>query len=106
LLSDFIRHIDLQIKNETQHSYQLQISVGESDLEGEWRCEQPLPQKYEVYESDHLIKQEWWGGYMRHNVIKRKVFDLNNNQIGDDFITENHAIMMYEPMLAGVTEVV
>ena len=43
---------------------------------------------------------------MRHNVIKRKVFDLNNNQIGDDFITENHAIMMYEPMLAGVTEVV
>ena len=99
-------YIDLQIKNETQHSYQLQICVGESDLEGEWRCEQPLPQKYEVYESDHLIKQEWWGGYMRHNVIKRKVFDLNNNQIGDDFITENHAIMMYEPMLAGVTEVV
>jgi len=43
---------------------------------------------------------------MRHNVIRRKVFDLDNNsQIGDDFITENHAIMMYEPMLPG-TEVV
>jgi len=99
-------YIDLQIKNETQYSYQLQIKVGETDLEGEWRCEQPLPQKYEVYESDHLITQEWWGGYMRHNVIRRKVFDLENNQIGDDFVTENHAIMMYEPMLAGGTEIV
>ena len=98
-------YIDLQIKNETQHSYQLLIRVGEADLEGEWRREQPLPHKYEVYESDHLITQEWWGGYMRHNVIRRKVFDLDNNQIGDDFITENHAIMMYEPMLAGGTEV-
>lgn len=38
---------------------------------------------------------------MRHNVIRRKVLDIDNNQIGDDFITENHAIMMYEPMLPG-----
>jgi vancomycin resistance protein VanW len=93
-------YIDLQIKNDTQHSYQLLLRVGEADLEGEWRCEQPLTEKYEVYESEHLITQEWWGGYMRHNVIKRKVFDLGGKQIGDDFITENHAIMMYEPMLA------
>jgi len=99
-------YIDLQIKNDTQHRYQLLIRVGESDLEGEWRCEQPLTQKYEVYESEHLITQEWWGGYMRHNVIKRKVFDLDDNQIDDDFITENHAIMMYEPMLAEGTEIV
>jgi len=57
-------------------------------------CEESSPQKCEVYESDHLIRQEGWGGYMRHNVIRRKVFDLDNNQIGDDFITENHAIIM------------
>lgn len=92
-------YIDLQIKNETPYRYQLLVRVGDPDLEGEWRCEQPLPQKYEVYESEHLITQEWWGGYIRHNIIRRKVFDLGNNQIGDDFITENHAIMMYEPML-------
>lgn len=97
-------YIDLQIKNETQHAYQLLIRITESDLEGEWRSEQPLFQKYKVYESDHLITQEWWGGYMRHNVIRRKVFDRDNNEIGNDFIAENHAIMMYEPMLAGGTE--
>lgn len=92
-------YIDLQIKNETPHNYQLVLRVEDSDLEGEWRCEQPMLQKYQVYESDHLITQEWWGGYVRHNVIRRKVFDLDNNQIGDEFIAENHAIMMYEPLL-------
>lgn len=99
-------YIDLQIKNDTQYKYQLLIRVGESDLEGEWRCEQPLTPKYEVYESDHLITQEWWGGYMRHNIIRRKVFDLDDNQIGDDFVTENHAIMMYEPMLVEHVKIV
>lgn len=93
-------YIDLQIKNETLHNYQLIIKVGELDLEGEWRCEQPLLRKYAVYESDHLITQEWWGGYMRHNVIRRRIFDIESNEIGDEFVTENHAIMMYEPMLA------
>jgi len=56
--------------------------VGDSDLEGEWRCEQPWPFKYEIYESEHLISQEWWGGYVRHNVISHRVFDHDNNEIG------------------------
>lgn len=99
-------YIDLQIKNETKYNYQLLLRVVESNLEGEWRCELPLNQNYEIYESAHLISQEWWGGYLRHNVIRRKVFDLDNNPIGDEFITENHAIMMYEPMLAGDKNVV
>ncbi|MHB8075075.1 VanW family protein [Desulfosporosinus fructosivorans] len=92
-------YIDLQIRNDTCHNYQLQIGISDLDLHGGWRSEQPSVQTYEVYESDHLISQEWWGGYMRHNAIRRRVFDIDYKQVGDDFITENHAIMMYEPML-------
>jgi len=43
---------------------------------------------------------------MRHNVIRRRVFDTDNKQVEDDFITENHAIMMYEPMLPEYKETV
>ncbi|AET67768.1 putative vancomycin resistance protein [Desulfosporosinus orientis DSM 765] len=92
-------YVDLQIKNDTPYDYQLIIMIGDSDLKGEWRCQQPCPFKYEIYESEHLISQEWWGGYMRHNIIRRRAFDHDNNEIDNDFITENHAIMMYEPML-------
>jgi len=92
-------YVDLQIRNDTPYKYQLRVKVGERDLEGEWRAEQPCPHKYEVYESEHLIKQEWWGGYTRHNEIRRRVFDLSGNPVTDEFVTENHAIMMYNPLL-------
>ncbi|MHB1405216.1 MAG: VanW family protein [Desulfitobacteriaceae bacterium] len=92
-------YIDLQLRNDTQESYQLLVQVIDNDLIGEWRCEKPSALKYEVYESRHLITHEWWGGYMRHNVLKRRIFDADNIQVADEFITENHAIMMYEPLL-------
>ena len=93
-------YVDLQIKNNTPYLYQLMISVGDLDLVGEWRCEQPCPFQYEVYESGHLISQAWWGDYVRHNVIRRRIFGHDHCQIGDEIVTENHALMMYEPMLA------
>jgi vancomycin resistance protein VanW len=97
-------YVDLQIKNDTPYEYQLKVWVGENDLEGEWRSEQPFLLKYQIYESEHLINQEWWGGYMRHNVIRRRVMDHHDQIISDEFVTENHAIMMYEPLLSGGNE--
>lgn len=40
------------------------------------------------------MQGEFWGGFTRHNVIRRRVFDLSGGQIGDEYVTENHAIMM------------
>ena len=92
-------YVDLQIRNDTPYEYQLLVSVGDNDLEGEWRCEHPSSRTFQIYESQHLIKQEWWGAYTRHNVIKRKTFDLSGGLLADEFVTENHALMMYEPLL-------
>jgi vancomycin resistance protein VanW len=92
-------YLDLQIKNNTDHTYQLVIYLTETDLVGEWRSDVPIIHKYKVYEKEHWITQEYWGGYARHNKIYRKVFNLNNDLINDEWITENHALMMYEPFL-------
>lgn len=92
-------YVDLQIRNGTPYEYQLMVRVGDNDLEGEWRCEHPSSHTFQIYESEHLIKQEWWGGYTRHNVIQRKVLDLSGELVADEFVTENHALMMYEPLL-------
>lgn len=64
-----------------------------------------MPYLYKVYESEHRITHEWWGGYMRHNVIRRKVFDNQGSEIADDVITENHAVMMYEPLLSANVQI-
>ena len=92
-------YLDLQIKNETNHNYQLVVYLTDTHLVGEWRADFPPTRIFEVYEKKHRITQEYWGGYVRHNQIYRKVYNIDHEIIRDEFITENHAIMMYEPML-------
>jgi hypothetical protein len=93
-------YLDLQIKNETIHNYQLVIYLTDTHLVGEWRVDIPSTRRYKVYEKEHWITHEFWGGYVRHNKIYRKVYNIENELIDDEFITENHAIMMYEPLLS------
>lgn len=92
-------YIDLQIKNNTSHQYQLIIYMDDKYLYGEWRSNEKVLTTYQIYEKEHIITQAVWGDYIRHNSLYRKVFDENLKQIDDEFITENHAIMIYTPFL-------
>lgn len=56
--------------------------------------------KYRVYQSEHRIISAWWGGCIRHNILRRVVSDLNDSQITDEFVAENRAIMMYSPLIS------
>lgn len=92
---------DLQIYNNTKRPYQLNLYLTDEYLVGEWRTTEKSPYIYEVYEKEHKITHEYWGGYIRHNLIYRKVFNINGDVIEDEYITENHGIMMYQPFLEG-----
>ncbi|MGJ0848141.1 vancomycin resistance protein VanW [Tissierella praeacuta DSM 18095] len=90
---------DLMIKNETREPYQLYVEIGKEYLYGEWRSTSKPIYTYEVYEKDHRIYSEIWGGYTRHNILYRKKYNFEGKLIDDEYITENHAIMMYTPFL-------
>lgn len=93
-------YIDLQIRNPTQHRYQLRIATKGDWLHGQWRADVEQESRFDVFEKNHAIRQEFWGGYSRHNEIWRKRFDAGNGDLtGEEFVSENHAIMMYEPLL-------
>ena len=92
-------YLDLQIKNETNEPYQLVIYLTDHYLIGEWRSTTEATQTYKVYEKEHSFTREIWGGYVRHNTIFREVYNRNGEMIDDEFLTENHAITMYEPFL-------
>jgi vancomycin resistance protein VanW len=76
-----------------------ETNITDSQLVGEWRTIAPDTRSYKVYEKEHWITQEYWGGYIRHNKIHRHVLNMNGDIIDDEFVSENHAIMMYEPFL-------
>ncbi|MBP7006025.1 VanW family protein [Patescibacteria group bacterium] len=97
-------NIDLQIKNDTNKTFQLRLSLTSTHLVGQWFCDTLLDVRYEIEERNHSIQHEWWGGYTRNNELRRMSYDINTNEkTGEEMITENHAIMMYNPLLEGQT---
>lgn len=51
-------YIDLQIKNETSEQFQINLWLDEKYLNGEIKSESEPEYKYEVFETDHLIKTQ------------------------------------------------
>lgn len=90
---------DLMIKNNTDCSFQLRLKVEAGCLCGSFFSDKPALKTYSVYQKEHSITHELWGGYVRHNRIFRKEFDVSGVQIDDYEIAQNHAVMMYEPFL-------
>ena len=95
----YYNYRDLMIKNNTDQVFQLNLEVTECDLKGSWMSDKKPLYTYEVYEKEHIVQPEFWGGYSRHNLLFRKKYDLNENLIDDEYVIENHAIMMYSPFL-------
>ncbi len=90
---------DLQLENNTTAAYQIKISVDEGFLKGRLLADIKQEYSYRIYEKNHQITHSYFGAYIRRNEIYRKVFDNNEKEINDEFITENHALMMYQPFL-------
>lgn len=92
-------YIDLQITNTTDQPFQLNIWLDKRFLRGSIHTTVPVEKNYSIFEKNHRFELQWWGGYTRHNEIWRKVQDLKNDKVTEELITENHAIMMYNPLL-------
>lgn len=91
---------DLMIRNNTNLDFQLHVQVEQSYLEGSWLSNRSPVYRYEVVEKNHHFKAEYWGGFTRHNEIYRNRYSNEGDFLNEEYITENHAIMMYSPFLS------
>ncbi|HRI02810.1 MAG TPA: VanW family protein [Pyrinomonadaceae bacterium] len=92
-------YIDLQLRNDTHDTFQINLWIDDEYLNGEILSDRESEFEYKIYETDHLIKMQPWGGYTRHNRIWRRETSLIDGLTSETLVTENHAIMMYNPLL-------
>lgn len=90
---------DLMIRNDTQDTYQLLVTVGEEYLEGKWCVSEEPAFRFEIVERNHEMRSEYWGGYSRHNELYQQVFTADGQFLEENLIVKNDAIMMYSPFL-------
>lgn len=92
-------YIDLQIKNNTDKIFQINLWLDNEYLNGEITCSEELIESYTIFESDHEIRPQSWGAYTRHNKIWRRKSDKKSGRTEDELVSTNHAIMMYNPLI-------
>jgi Uncharacterized vancomycin resistance protein len=97
-------YVDLKIKNTTNQPFKINLWLDETHLNGSISSTVKSKKKYEVVEKGHLMQLQWWGGYTRHNQIWKEITDLATGEKSEEKVSENHAIMMYNPMLGESTE--
>jgi vancomycin resistance protein VanW len=90
---------DLMIRNDTSQPFQLLLKITDTHLVGSYHTSKPFEYHYEIYEKEHRMDREYWGGYSRHNVLYRKVYNNNSDLVDDEYLVENHALMMYQPFI-------
>ncbi|EJL46504.1 putative vancomycin resistance protein [Brevibacillus sp. CF112] len=95
----FYNYLDLQIENRTKQTFQLHVYLTDTHLVGEWRSDMPPTRTYEIIEKEHAITPSIWGGYERSNQLYRNVYAQDGTWLEQEWLTENRAYMMYEPLL-------
>ena len=72
-------------------------------MHGQLNSKEEIKEEYSIEERNHLINQQLWGGYSRHNQIY-KIKKANNIVVEEKLLVENHALMMYTPFISDQTE--
>lgn len=91
-------YIDLQVKNETDEPFLLDLWLDEICLNGVLRAAREQEAVYRIEERDHRMNQQFWGGYTRHNRIVQ-ICTFSDGRETERLLAENHAIMRYAPFL-------
>ena len=92
-------YIDLQLENRTSTTFKINLWLDDEYLHGTICADCKPNSKYEIYETDHRFELQWWGGYTRHNRILKRITNIETGESHEELVTENNAIMMYNPAL-------
>ncbi len=90
-------YLDLVIRNDTDSTYQLKVTVGETHLEGELRASDPEPRRARVRARDeHFVR--YGGRVFRRNEIWREWLSAASGDVeAEELLQRNCALVTYEP---------
>jgi vancomycin resistance protein VanW len=90
-------YVDLVLRNDTESTFQLSMKVGDTYLEGKLLADSHQPRSYKVYAANERFFR-LHGEYFRANQLRRRVIDkTTGNQLDDELVRENCALVKYLP---------
>jgi vancomycin resistance protein VanW len=90
-------YVDLVVRNDTAHAFQLRAGVGDRYLHGQLRTDVAPEHSYAVEaRGEQFLRRD--GQVFRRNQVWRCVIDGRTGaQVGDELLKSNCALVLYEP---------
>jgi vancomycin resistance protein VanW len=94
----FYNYVDLAFRNDTNETWQIMVSVGESHLEGEIRSLHPWPLSYKIVEKGHGFYRDDNEKWRRKNELYKRTFDkTTGNLLSEELVVQNDSMVLYDP---------
>ncbi len=97
-------YVDYRVKNETDRTFQLRISLTDTHLCGELRADAPLEVKYHIAAEGERFVREGADVFRCGEVYRTAVDKRTGNVIGRELIRKNHAKVLYDTSSLDVAE--
>jgi vancomycin resistance protein VanW len=92
----FYNYVDLRLRNPTDQTFQLALTVDDEHLRGQLRADERWPYAFHIDERDHRFVRGPDGHVFRDNELWRRTVDRRTGDtVGAERITRNHAEVGY-----------
>jgi vancomycin resistance protein VanW len=93
----FYNYIDLQIRNDTENSYQINLWLTDKRLEGDLRSDVFPQYSYYIYEDQSQFLKIGCDFYRSNEIWRRKMVRKSGKMIQRELVTKNFARVKYIP---------
>ena len=90
-------YVDLVVRNDTEHPFQLRTWLGDRYLHGQLRTDVRPEHSWKVEARDEQFLRRDGQVYRRNEVWRRVIDRRTGDQVGDELVKRNCALVVYEP---------
>ena len=96
--SIFYNYMDYQLRNDTEHTFQLLFWLDKKCINGDLRVDSNLPHKYHIYEKNHKFIKDGDYIYRRNELWRDKYNKIGSGEIIEsELLQKNNALVKYTP---------
>jgi vancomycin resistance protein VanW len=90
-------YVDLVIRNDTDATFQLLVTVGDRYLSGELRADHAVPLSYKVFAKDEVFMSNGADVFRRNEIWRTLIDRRTGRHLGEELLKRNCALVKYLP---------
>lgn len=92
----FYNYLDLAFRNDTEHTFQISVSVGDEYLHGKLLCDSPLPIVYSIVERNHRFVRAGASVFRENELWRLEREAATKSLLREGLLQKNRCRVLYD----------